>query len=242
MWFQWLNWRKSTFYPVTAPNVSKCWPIVTSSIQEPVASNCDVTMTDCSRVVAMDAFLAYFVTPVFQHGPSLVSNKIHINQARSQHYPNLKYIPFNKWLWIQVLTSVISSHLRMLLGASPSLACNNSWICSTLGASSEMARAKKGPASLCWVYRTGTCLQDILGGNQELQQLKETLWWQKSKSQGCCLLTSLNCFTSHSGKHRTNRALWIGQGIPCFCKNAQCNGLPKRKWLLFVSRWRRTSL
>ena len=58
MWFLWLNWRKSTFYPVTTPNDSKCWPIVTSSIQEPVASNCDVTMTDCSRVVAMDAFLA----------------------------------------------------------------------------------------------------------------------------------------------------------------------------------------
>ena len=58
MWFLWLNWRKSTFYPVTAPTDSKCWPIVTSSIQEPVASNCDVTMTDCSRVVAMDAFLA----------------------------------------------------------------------------------------------------------------------------------------------------------------------------------------
>ena len=58
VWFLWLNWRKSTFYPVTAPNGSKCWPIVTSSIQEPVASNCDVTMTDCSRMVAMDAFLA----------------------------------------------------------------------------------------------------------------------------------------------------------------------------------------
>ena len=58
MWFLWLNWRKSTFYPVTAPNDSKCWPIVTSSIQKPVANNCDVTMTDCSRVVAMDAFLA----------------------------------------------------------------------------------------------------------------------------------------------------------------------------------------
>ena len=68
MWFLWLNWRKSTFYPVTAPNDSKCWPIVTSSIQEPVASNCDVTMTDCSRVVAMDAFLAYFVTPCFNTG------------------------------------------------------------------------------------------------------------------------------------------------------------------------------
>ena len=80
IWFLWLNWRKSTFYPVTAPNDSKCWSIVTSSIQEPVASNCDVTMTDCSRVVAMDAFLAqwcwgqwfYFVTSVFQHGASLV--------------------------------------------------------------------------------------------------------------------------------------------------------------------------
>ena len=39
MWFLWLNWRKSTIYPVTAPNDSKCWPIVTSSIQEPVANN-----------------------------------------------------------------------------------------------------------------------------------------------------------------------------------------------------------
>ena len=37
---------------------SKCWPIVTSSILEPTASNCDVTMTDCSGVVAMGAFLA----------------------------------------------------------------------------------------------------------------------------------------------------------------------------------------
>ena len=58
VWFLWLNWSKSTFYRVTAPNDSKCWPIVTSSIQEPVASNCDVTMTDCSRAVAMNAFLA----------------------------------------------------------------------------------------------------------------------------------------------------------------------------------------
>ena len=58
MWFLWRNWRKSTFYPVTAPNDSKCWPIVTWSIQEPTASNCDVTMTECSSVVAMDAFLA----------------------------------------------------------------------------------------------------------------------------------------------------------------------------------------
>ena len=76
MWFLWLNWRKSTFYPVTAPNDSKCWPIVTSSIQGPVASNCDATMTDCSRVVAMDAFLAYFMTPVFQRGASLVFSKV----------------------------------------------------------------------------------------------------------------------------------------------------------------------
>ena len=30
MWFLWLNWRKSTFYRVTAPNDSKCWPIVKS--------------------------------------------------------------------------------------------------------------------------------------------------------------------------------------------------------------------
>ena len=72
MWFLWLKWLKSIFYPVTAPNDSKYWPIVTSLKQEPVASNCDVTMSDCSRVVAMDAFLAYFVTPVLQHGASLV--------------------------------------------------------------------------------------------------------------------------------------------------------------------------
>ena len=99
MWFLLLNWRKSIFYPVTAPNDSKCWLIVTSSIQEPAASNCDVTMTGCSRVVAMDAFVAQwnrtFITaqwstentscfpvfvyfflilwpPVIQHGASLV--------------------------------------------------------------------------------------------------------------------------------------------------------------------------
>ena len=58
MWLLWLNWRKSTYYPVTARNDWKCWPIAMSSIQEPAAGNCDVTMTDCSRVVAMDAFLA----------------------------------------------------------------------------------------------------------------------------------------------------------------------------------------
>ena len=32
--------------------------VVTSSIQEPAASHCDVTMTDCFHVVSMDAFLA----------------------------------------------------------------------------------------------------------------------------------------------------------------------------------------
>ena len=58
MWFLWLNWRKSTFYPITAPNDSKCWPIVTSSIQEPAASHCDVIMTVGFRVGSMEAFLA----------------------------------------------------------------------------------------------------------------------------------------------------------------------------------------
>ena len=67
IWFLWLNWRNSIFYPVTAPNGSKCWPIVMSSIQEPVASNCDVTMTDCQRVVAMDAFLAQWWGQWSQH-------------------------------------------------------------------------------------------------------------------------------------------------------------------------------
>ena len=65
MWFLWLNWRKSTFYPVTAPNDSKSWAIVTSSIQEPAASNCDATMTDSSRMVAMDAF---YLRPVLAFG------------------------------------------------------------------------------------------------------------------------------------------------------------------------------
>ena len=67
MWFLWRNWRKSTFYPVTAPNGSKCWPIVTSSIQEPVASNCDVTMTNWSCVVAMDTFLGQWWGQWSQH-------------------------------------------------------------------------------------------------------------------------------------------------------------------------------
>ena len=38
--------------------ISKCWPIVTSSIHEPVATSCDVTMTDCSHAVSMDTFLS----------------------------------------------------------------------------------------------------------------------------------------------------------------------------------------
>ena len=56
VWFLWLNWCKSTFCPITVPNYSKCWPIMTSSIQELPASNCDITMTDCSRMVSVDAF------------------------------------------------------------------------------------------------------------------------------------------------------------------------------------------
>ena len=53
VWFLWLNWCKSTFYPVTAPNDSKCWPVVTSLIQGWAVSNCEVTMTDYSRVVSV---------------------------------------------------------------------------------------------------------------------------------------------------------------------------------------------
>ena len=83
MWFLWLNWRKSTFYPVTAPKDSKCWPIVTSSMQEPAASNCDVTITDCSRVVAMDSDLKSLwktcLCQVFQHsGKNLWSREMFV--------------------------------------------------------------------------------------------------------------------------------------------------------------------
>ena len=46
------------FIPSVLPNDSKFWPIVTSLIQGLDVSNCDVTMTDCSRVVSMDIFLA----------------------------------------------------------------------------------------------------------------------------------------------------------------------------------------
>ena len=36
----------------------KCWPIVTSSIQESNAIYSDITVTDCSSVVSMDSFLS----------------------------------------------------------------------------------------------------------------------------------------------------------------------------------------
>ena len=48
------NWRKSTFIPSLLwmiQNVDLLW-------RHRYKSNCDITMTDCSRVVAMDAFLA----------------------------------------------------------------------------------------------------------------------------------------------------------------------------------------
>ena len=38
--------------PILFQNVDNCQPIVTSSIHEPVASYCDVSVTDCSPVVA----------------------------------------------------------------------------------------------------------------------------------------------------------------------------------------------
>ena len=34
------------------------WHIMTSSIHEHVASNCDATMTECSHMLSMDAFLS----------------------------------------------------------------------------------------------------------------------------------------------------------------------------------------
>ena len=45
------------FIPSRLRMIWNRWPIVTSSLQERAAINCDVTMLDCSRVVAMDAFL-----------------------------------------------------------------------------------------------------------------------------------------------------------------------------------------
>ena len=87
MWFLWLNWRKSTLS-------RHC-------------SECDVTMTDCSRVVVMDAFLAqwcwgqwtllalislfkYFVPPpppVLKHGASLSPLKPRDLALLSWHVP-----------------------------------------------------------------------------------------------------------------------------------------------------------
>ena len=64
--------------------------IMTSSIHEPTASNCDVTMTDCSRVVAMDAFLP----PVFQHGASLSIYSIYIIITK-----NICYLLWNRGAW-----------------------------------------------------------------------------------------------------------------------------------------------
>ena len=62
MCFLSFNWRKSTFIPLPSPTISKyqnsCWLIVTSAKHEPSGSNCDITMTDCSRAVSMDAFLS----------------------------------------------------------------------------------------------------------------------------------------------------------------------------------------
>ena len=57
-WFLWLNWRKSTFFPSLFQMIRHRY------IQEPTASHCDVTMTDCFRVVSIDAFLAQFCWPL----------------------------------------------------------------------------------------------------------------------------------------------------------------------------------
>ena len=46
------------FIPSPHLMISKCEQIVTSSIHKLSASNCDVRMTDCSRVWSMDAFLS----------------------------------------------------------------------------------------------------------------------------------------------------------------------------------------
>ena len=109
MWFLWLNWRKSTFYPVIAPKDSKCWSIVTSSILEPTASNCDVTMTDCSGVFAMGAFLAQLMplmncarvwywtdqesgnlisrehVYIYKHGPAATDSYCDVTMAHCSH-------------------------------------------------------------------------------------------------------------------------------------------------------------
>ena len=53
------------FIPSLLPVISKCWPIVTSSTHEPAASNCDVTMTDCSLGVSMDVLLSQWLSGPF---------------------------------------------------------------------------------------------------------------------------------------------------------------------------------
>ena len=116
------------------------------------------------------------------------SNKIHINPARSQPYPNPKYISFNMWLWIQVPVRYPQVQECQWAPVHP-------WHASTHESvplwelHRRWPRTKEGAASLCWFYRTGTCLQGILGYDQVLQRQKEPLWWQESKSQGCCLQT-----------------------------------------------------
>ena len=55
------------------------------------------------------------------------------------------------------------------------------------------------------------------------------------------LRSSLDCFTSHVGEHRTVRGLCKFREIPEFLKYPQCNSPRKRKRLLFTSRWRRSS-
>ena len=62
-----LNWTKSTFHPSLNlslslcswfENVISCWPIVMSSIREPAASYCDITMADCSQLVSIGTYLS----------------------------------------------------------------------------------------------------------------------------------------------------------------------------------------
>ena len=103
MWFLWLNWRKSTFYPVTAPNNSKCWPIVTSSIQEPVASNCDVTMTRLFPRGCYGRFLSIFCDPrVSTRGIASIHNFEYvleaINPSHKSHDPLSQYSTIHQFV------------------------------------------------------------------------------------------------------------------------------------------------
>ena len=78
------------------PMISKCWLIVTSSIHESDTSNCDITMTDCSCMLCMDAFLSqwrwgqWFKVFVKNTSfPSFVVNclasEVIVNQPRTTH-------------------------------------------------------------------------------------------------------------------------------------------------------------